>query len=266
MKAYVISLPTSEERRSFQRMQLTRLGLEHVIVDAVGVEQLVDIEPGIRLDGWERPFMPTEVACFFSHYNLWKLIASSDQPALILEDDALLSIQVPDYLRQIQSHQAIDHLSLETRLRKKLLGPTQTLKHRLGLARLYQDRTGAAAYILWPTGARKLIAHANAHGAALADAFISNLYALNSWQAVPALSVQSDIAKQYGIISALQTHSYIQANDKRANYKAAGQDARMFKLRRVLSQLKLALRFLRHIVHAQRKQVGVEAQTFSLHP
>lgn len=265
MITYVISLLTSDERRSFQRLQLTRLGLEHVIVDAVGVEQLVNIEPSIRLDGWERPFMPTEVACFLSHYNLWKLIACSDQPALILEDDALLSIQVPDYLRQIQNHQAIDHLSLETRLRKKLLGPTQTFNNRLGLARLFQDRTGAAAYILWPTGARKLLAHVNANGAALADACISNLYTLNSWQAVPALAVQSDIAKQYGIISALQTHSYIQANDKRANYKATGQDARIFKLRRVLSQFKQALRFLRHIFHAQRIKVCVDVQNFSLH-
>ncbi|MEL6532797.1 MAG: hypothetical protein AAFQ06_07125, partial [Pseudomonadota bacterium] len=51
----------------------------------------------------------------------------------------------------------MDHLSLETRGRLKTLGPAKG-----GRARLWQDRSGAAAYLLWPDGARRLIRAATA--------------------------------------------------------------------------------------------------------
>lgn len=262
MKVYVISLRSAADRRTFQQAQLTRLDLEYNIVDAVSTTDLGQFEATIALDRWERPFMPTEVACFFSHYKIWQQVAVSQEPALVLEDDALLSSEVPAFLKQVQRLAGLDHISLETRLRKKLLGRTHLLQPGMGIARKYQDRTGAAAYILWPTGAQKLVKHALGHGAALADAFISNLYSLNSWQATPALAVQSDVSANYGISSQLQTHSYIQANDRKANYAISGLSGLAFKLRRIASQLRQARRFLAHIAHARRIQVPVMAQTF----
>lgn len=263
LKTYIISLPKSEERRNFQREQLTRLGLEHVIFDAVSTQQLEGIDPGIRLDQWERLLMPTEVACFFSHFRLWQLIAASSQPALVLEDDALLSSRTPVFLQSVKVLSGVDHITLETRLRKKLLGPVKTLDANLGISRLYQDRTGAAAYILWPSGAKLLIKQAQESGAALADAFISNFYRINSWQAVPALAVQSDVASQYGVESKLQTHSYIQANDRRENHQLTGLGALRFKARRLGVQLKLAKRFVQCVGAAKRVLVNVVPEDFN---
>lgn len=262
MKVYVISLRTAADRRTFQQAQLTRLGLEYTIVDAVTTADLDKWNARVALDRWERPLMPTEVACFFSHYKLWQQVAASQEPALLLEDDALLSSEVPAFLNQVQNLGCLDHISLETRLRKKLLGRTRPLQPGMGIARMYQDRTGAAAYILWPNGAQKLVEHALVHGAALADAFISNLYGLNSWQATPALAVQSDVSANYGISTQLHTHSYIQANDRKANYARSGLSGLAFKMRRVASQLRQAGRFLVHIAHASRIQVPVIPQTF----
>ncbi len=262
MKVYVISLRTAADRRLFQQAQLTRLGLEYTIVDAVSTADLDQWNARIALDRWERPLLPTELACFFSHYKLWQQVAASQEPALLLEDDALLSSDIPAFLKHAQSLEGMDHISLETRLRKKLLGRTHHLQPGMGIARMYQDRTGAAAYILWPSGAQKLVAHALGHGAALADAFISNLYSLNSWQATPALAVQSDVSANYGISSQLQTHSYIQANDRKANYASSGLSGLAFKLRRVASQLRQARRFIAHIAHARRIQVPVIPQSF----
>lgn len=265
MKTFVISLPASNERRTFQREQLTRLGLEHVIVDAVSVDQLKGIDYDIPLDRWERIFMPTEVACFFSHYRLWQVIASSDQPALVLEDDALLSSKLADFLKSVQGLSGVDHITLETRLRKKLLGQKTPVHSSISIARLYQDRTGAAAYILWPQGAVKLLEHARRNGAALADAFISNFYELQSWQTVPALAIQSDISANYGIESPLHTHSYIQANDRRENYQVPGVSALRFKFRRIAAQLKLAKRFLSCACRAKRVVVNFDVEDFNGH-
>lgn len=262
MKAYVISLQASTERRQFQQAQLSALGVPFEIVDAVSTQGLDAVSPRVATDGWQRWLMPTEVACFHSHLLVWQKIVQDKQPALVLEDDAILSRGLPTFLRWAQELQGLDHISLETRLRKKLIGPLRALGAELGMAPLYQDRTGAAAYILWPSGAHMLIDHALQHGAALADAFISNLYALQSWQTVPALAVQADVAAEHGIVSPLQTHSYIQANDRKANYPANGAQAILFKTRRISAQLKQALRFVRHIANARRVLVALHTPGF----
>lgn len=262
MKAYVISLAASGERRQFQQAQLRALGVPFEIVDAVSTQTLSSVAPQVATDGWERPLMPTEVACFHSHFQLWRRIAQDKMPALILEDDAILSQHLPAFLAMAQDLQDVDHLSLETRLRKKRIGPVRPLDTGLGMAPLYQDRTGAAAYILWPSGAHLLCQQAQLHGAALADALISNLYQLRSWQSVPALAVQSDVAAKYGIVSPLQTHSYIQANDHKANHRARGLQAVRFKVRRITAQLKQALRYVTTMSHAQRVFVAVHATGF----
>jgi glycosyl transferase family 25 len=132
----------------------------------------------------------------------------------------------------------------------------------ISIARLYQDRTGAAAYILWPQGAAKLLEHARQNGAALADAFISNFYALQSWQAIPALAIQSDVASMYGVHSPLRTHSYIQANDRKSNYQLAGKQSVIFKLRRIAGQIKLAKRFLARCWFTKRDMVDVKRASF----
>ncbi len=206
--------------------------------------------------------MPTEIACFLSHYCLWETIAQDTNPALILEDDVLLSRDVPGFLALAKSLKKIDHISLETRLRKKLLGRPIPMHAGISIARLYQDRTGAAAYILWPQGAAKLLEHARQHGAALADAFISNFYTLQSWQAIPALAIQSDVASMYGVHSPLRTHSYIQANDQKSNYQLAGKQSVIFKLRRIAGQIKLAKRFLARCWFTKRDMVDVKRASF----
>lgn len=201
--------------------------------------------------------MPTEIACFFSHYTLWHRIANGSRPSLILEDDVILSHHLPDFLKQIQHLDGIDHLTLETRLRKKLLGPIHSLNNNLGVARLYQDRTGAAAYILWPEGARLLLKRAKEKGAALADAFISCEYKLCSWQATPALAIQSDVACNYGLQPDLKTHSYIQSDSKKNSHSTHRSAIYRYKIKRILGQLRLAIRFISYINKSHRTHVMI---------
>jgi glycosyl transferase family 25 len=261
LKALLISLQTATERRAFQTAQAQARGLVLEVVPAVTP---ADLSQGDDLtwDGWHRPLMPTEKACFLSHRAAWQRVQALGEPCLILEDDALLSRNLPGYLKAISQVAGLDHVSLEVRLRKKLLGPLRHLVGGLGWAPLYQDRTGAAAYVLWPQGAQALLQQAKQEGPALADAFINDSRALRSAQAVPALAIQADVAHDYGVASALVTTSYIQAQGAKQGHAATGWSAWAYKRRRLGGQWALAVRFLAHMHHARRQSVALDLSGF----
>lgn len=261
LKALLISLQAAAERRAFQAGQARDLGMRLEIVPAVSPADLSD---GQDLDWtrWHRPLMPTEKACFLSHRAAWRKVRDAGEPCLILEDDVLLSRHLPEFLEALGAMQGVDHLTLEVRLRKKLIGARCALKASRGWAPLYQDRTGAAAYVLWPRGAQTLLDQAVRRGPALADAFINDSRALVSMQAVPALAIQSDVATAYGVASPLVTTSYIQAQGGKKAHAAAGWAAWRYKGRRLSGQLALAGRFLAHLHHAQRLTVPLDLEGF----
>lgn len=97
---YVISLARAPERRAAISAHLTSLGIEFEIVDAVdgralSAEYLASVTaPGVRLS-------PGMIGCNLSHYELSKkLIASSADVALFLEDDARLHPSAAAFLRE----------------------------------------------------------------------------------------------------------------------------------------------------------------------
>ena len=211
MKTYILNLPSALERRNFQAQQAERLGLDALFIDAQTPADIPDAFFQAHAFSWERPIKITEVACFMSHHQVWQKIADSLEPALVLEDDAILAHNTPALLQWLCQCEGVNHVSLETRQRRKLLG--RHFKSMKGLnARLHpllQDRTGAAAYVLWPSGARLLLAKFEQQGMGLADAFISSTYALKSWQTVPAFAIQADVACAYGVSCPIAPHSLI---------------------------------------------------------
>lgn len=186
MKIYVINLPTSPDRREFQRSQLARLGLTFEFVRAFRPEDLCQSELATLAQSWERPMLAREVACFLSHRALWERIAAGAEPALILEDDALLADAAPAVLDELSRVVGLDRANLEARGRRKIvcrrpvaLGNSH---HRV---RVFLDRSGAAGYVLWPSGAVKMLEHFNGN-AALADKALC-LQQLRADQVEPAL-------------------------------------------------------------------------------
>lgn len=262
MHVIVISLPTAQERRSFQKRQLDDLGLQHEILDAIGWQSVEEARGTLNTEQWERVLMPTELACFLSHQQVWQKIAQGQQPTLVLEDDVILSTRTRDFLNIAKELKGVDHISLETRLRHKLLGKRLKLNDKFNIARLYQDRTGAAAYILWPLGAKHLLQQANINGAALADAFIANDYSLLSYQSIPALAIQSDVSTLYNIKNSLSTHSYIQSQGDRRKFKATGFLKWKMKWRRLKSQLRLAARWASTLNRSTRQIIQPDTLGF----
>lgn len=266
--ALVINLKRSADRLAFQQAQLADLGIVMERLDATSMEQLESDRYEALANGWERKLRPAEVACFLSHQSAWKHVAKSGHAHLILEDDALLSQHLPGLLTALASNPVqAELITLETRSRKKLLGQGE---HRVSagfsLRKLYQDRTGAAAYILFPAGAAKLLQKSRSTAPGLADAFISSCYALNAWQVVTAAAIQLDQCEAYGLAFDNPFASTITpVGSQRPNVDGMLSKLK-FKVRRWRSQWSMGLRQLSVLGKARREFVTIKTDDFSLPP
>lgn len=194
---YIISLASAKHRRAFQEAQAQRLGFGPIWSEAVSA---IDISDEFFLQHafqWERALKKTEVACFMSHLNLWRIIAVGNSPAVVLEDDVILGGHWFENIRTLAQNAQADCICLEA-WGKKMLGTTQMVGH-LKLRRLHLNSAGAAAYLLWPSGAKRLLSKYEQQGVALADAFINQIYNWSVWQLVPANAVQMNVAPDYGL-------------------------------------------------------------------
>jgi glycosyl transferase family 25 len=203
---------------------------------------------------WQRPLRATEMALLASHVRAWRRVEALAEPCLVLEDDALLASQTPAFLTQVAPLADIDHISLEARTRKKTVA--RTLDQRAPMRRLWQDRTGSAAYIVWPSGAAELLAHAAKEGGP-SDAIISSTYSLHSFQADPALAIQLDRCAAYGIAQPLPTASSIDAMKKppvgEGGYSPLARAG--FRLRRLAAQARMGSRLYLRPLTAERREI-----------
>lgn len=252
MQVLIINLDRSKDRLAFQHAQMSALGLHYTRIPAANAQELNIDESAPYWNRWERPMRLSEKACFLSHHAVWEEIARGEKPALVLEDDAVLSNKVPALLERFQDRTDIDHLNLETRGRRKLMSRQKASDP--AVARLYQDRCGSAAYILWPTGAKKLLAR-TLHRAANADAAISATYSLRSFQAEPAMAIQLDFCDHYGVDAPLKTFTSI--NEQRP------KSSNGFLLRRIIAQMRQGLRQITHLGLASHRHTLVDKEDFA---
>lgn len=240
----LINLDQSEDRLKFQKKQLEKRKISMRRLSAVKSTDLSDIEYESLANGWQRKLRRTEVACFLSHKRAWEYVLKTGKPWLILEDDALLSKKISDILKVMaEKIGEIDYVNLETRYRRKWIGRKSIeLISEYKLRRLYQDRNGSAAYVLFPSGAKKLLNRAQIHLPALADAFLSESYELNAWQIYPAAAIQFDQCMNYNLILDLPFKSTITSSDNPKPKANHFKDYLYFKLRRILGQLRMGMR------------------------
>jgi len=260
VQIFVINLPSSIERRKLQKDQLDKLGLEYKILDATSVEDISEATYKKHYFDWQRPLRKTEVACYFSHRFAWDRVIRSGEPALILEDDAILSIFLPELLDNLNKIKSTDLINLENRSRKKFVSRSHMeIECNSTLLRLYQDRTGAAGYILWPSGANKLIQHEKNSGIGLADAHITSCHALKAYQVEPSPIIQLDQCKEYGISNTYShtvSKSTVSASD---NYRGGVY----FMIKKLFSQLKLAFWQLYIITKSHRRYIKLRNSDFN---
>ena len=263
MHILLINLPEATGRLKFQQKQMQRLGLEFDIIRAVSTRYVHEQAHQQMAFGWERPLRKTEVACYLSHQKAWQAIADLNQPALILEDDALLSRHVPALLQALEKRNNCDLVTLEVRGRKKIVAKNKRpLLGEYHLVELYQDRTGAAGYVLWPSGAKTLLEKANKQPPALADAFISSTYELRASQVEPAAIIQLDQCQVYGVINRFKTQSSI-SNEVKLNPDYLSRREKFhFRKRRILSQLRMGWRQLSVSLRSVKRPIALHSDDF----
>lgn len=265
MRSLLINLDTSPDRLEFQYKQLKRLGISFERISATSISEISSDQYEQKSLSWERPLRYSELACFLSHLKAWENVLNTNEAALILEDDALLSMETPKILNILSEQNSCkyDLVTLEVRGRKKIVDKKS--KHLCGhsnLVKLYQDRTGAAGYILWPDGARKLIETYKHRGAALADAFISSTYSLNAFQVEPAAIIQLDQCEAYGITSSFKPNSTISMEIKPTHHYQNKLELVRFKIKRIQSQLKMAFRQVTIVSTSQRRFISLLKEDF----
>lgn len=262
MRILIINLDRCRERLEFQHRQLRRLGLGFERLRAVAGAELDPEELNRMARQWERPLLPNEVACLKSHQTAWRTIAAGTEPVLVLEDDALLASTTPVVLAALAGRGEFDHVTLETRGRKKLLGRSSIqLTDTVRATRLYQDRTGAAAYALWPRAAQKLLARSG-QSAALADALLANSYELRSYQLEPAGAIQLDQCAAYGIPGQLVTETSIGTADDPKPPPRGLVDGLMYCRRRIAAQMRMGWRRVTTPERASRRFVTLNSAHF----
>ena len=261
MKIYIINLPTAIERRQFQIKQLSRFGLDYEILKATSIHNISDETYTKHYKDWQRPLWNTEVACYFSHRSAWQKIIDTNTPTLILEDDALLSKCVPELLKSFTNKKNVDLISLEVAGRKKWISKFgQDIACNSKLFRLYQDRSGAAGYILWPSGAKKLLQYELENGIALADAQIASCNTLLSYQIEPAAILQLCQCNNYGIpnifTNTIQASSVSHPNNPKVLL--------IFWIKRIVAQIKLGIHIgiLLLFKKANRRHIKLNKESF----
>ena len=267
MKILIINLPASIERLHFQQKQFSKLGLDFEILPAVSITNISEQQYQQQAFGWQRPLRKVELACFLSHKTAWEKVVELNQPCLILEDDAVLAKNSREVLENIEQQQLpdVDLINLEVRSRKKIISKqpkVSLLNGQFKLFELYQDRTGAAGYILYPSGAKKLINRLKHTAPAIADGFICASYELSGLQIEPALIIQQDQLDQYQITSTLDFDSTIGRSEHHKPVYRNLYEKIAFKQRRLVGQLAMAIRYIQVMPKASKRFIRFDKQIF----
>ncbi|WP_168525545.1 glycosyltransferase family 25 protein [Acinetobacter sp. A3] len=267
MNILIINLDQSKQRLEFQQRQFERLNLKFERLPAVSVNEISQERYQELGFGWQRPLRKVEVACFLSHKNAWEKVLVSNQPTLILEDDAVLATNISNVLNEIHCEKLteIDLINFEVRSRKKIISkmPVLKLEHlNINLFELYQDRTGAAGYLLYPSGAKKLLERLKNTAPAIADGFIFSAYELKVLQVEPALIIQEDQLEAYGLAAKSEFDSTIGRSEHYKPIYDSIDQKKIFKRRRIIGQWHMACRYLQVLFKSQKRFISLDKERF----
>ena len=264
MRIYLINLAQSTDRLAAQQAQFARLGISFIHSPATSVADFSDDEYHARAFGWQRPLKKVEMACFLSHYKLWQTCVDLGEPIIILEDDVLLSDDFPDLLNDLAKLNGVDYVNLEVCApRHKILGsqPIASYHDKYSVLPLHLDKHGMGGYVLYPTGAIKLIEKLNNEPMALADAFIFSHDNLIKAQLEPAIVLQSLYCTTYGI-NGTHHESMLATSPKVSLQNLPLGQIVQFRLRRLMGEISAGLRYLANYFKGEKRAVRINAQDF----
>lgn len=263
MQVLLINLDRSSDRLAKQTIQFARLGVSFTRLPAVSVDDFDDDTYHKLAFSGQRPLKKSELACFLSHKKAWQWVLEHNQPCVILEDDVVLVQDFRRLLDDIAQLTDVDFINFEVHGRKKTVSkqPVQSLTNDYRLYSLFIDRSGAAGYVLFPSGAKILLDYINQRAIGLADEFIYSCQALRKYQVEPAALLQSDKCPQYGVACDTVFHSVIAQVSPKQTVDLSPLAKLKFKTNRIMTQIKLGLLQLNHRQGVKR-EIWVDAKRF----
>jgi len=201
MQKHFINLTRVPERADFIAQEAARIGLADVqffpAVDAQG-QLPKDISPYYTPNSWKAywELSATEVAVFESHRLLWEKCALENTDAyFICEDDILMSEALPATLIELSKHTSkFDLIHVDSTNVEYRYGKTENWADVI-VAPILQPLSSAAAYVVSPSGAKKLAAVARRGFCDHVDDFLTRPdknYCV--FQLLPALAIQGMFA------------------------------------------------------------------------
>lgn len=267
MQVYIINLDQSTDRLARQQKQFARLGLSFDRLPAVSVADISQEFYINHVKHGQRLMKQTEMACFLSHKKAWQQVISHDSPCVILEDDAVLAYDFAQVLADIDRQNLggqVDLINLEVQPRKKVVShqPIATiLGSEYELYQLLLEKNGTGGYILYPSGAKKLMDKAQ-RTIALADAFIYHCHGLHTTQIEPAVLLQDVICPAYDVPIEAPPHSIIGAVQNTVDFTPTLWHKLHFKKNRILTQLMLGFKTLWALSKGVKRQISVRREKF----
>jgi glycosyl transferase, family 25 len=161
---YVINLPESTGRRASIERQAKSLAFAPHFVEAVDgragrhpLFKRVNEEKRLRLKG--RPFKPGELGVWASHYKLWEQCVCENQVMVVLEDDAQLKPNFPEFLKKAAIiAEQFPYLRLyESDFASKKLATIEGFH----VHRYWRSPLRATGYLLAPEAAKAFISQAD---------------------------------------------------------------------------------------------------------
>ncbi|MBF7690179.1 MULTISPECIES: glycosyltransferase family 25 protein [Acinetobacter] len=268
MNVFIINLEQCTDRLKQQETQFKKLGLTFERLPAVSIEEISTKDYERLAFNGQRPMKQSELACFLSHKKAWTAVIEANAPCLILEDDAVLVRDLKNILHDVATLKNIDVVNLEVHGRKKMISKqcVATVAQNYHLFELYQDRSGAAAYILFPSGANKLLKRLEHTYPKLADEFIWNCYSLIGYQIEPAAALQSDKAEMYQVkVPAMHSSVIGFIKNNHENNALTSSIAKIkYKKNRVVQQLSLGVHQIKGIFKFTRREIQLDNRRFNL--
>ncbi|UUP16292.1 glycosyltransferase family 25 protein [Nitratireductor thuwali] len=197
-KIYYINLDRSPDRRQFMNDQFHAFGLPAERIPAVDGEH---IDLGSHP---ESGLSPGEIGCFLSHRAAWKkLVESSDPNAIIFEDDAHLSPDLPRLLADMSWLPADAMIvKLDTNLVPVVLDPARhEVRPSRSLRRLRTAHMGASGYILSRDAANVLLEKSERVQMVVDELMFSGsaLDRITTYQMIPAPVLQQFFMKRQDV-------------------------------------------------------------------
>ena len=180
MKAYILRIndPISIQYAKDAADSCDRIGLKWEYFDGyMGDARQAWISTGIEIANFDnfRANNAKAQCCTAGHAHIWKKIAEGNEPAIVLEHDAIMlhypKIQIPDDTLVVLGYK----VSNPTQYDHSTAGPPEKLVTVLG-------HEGAHAYALTPKTAQMYIDHLGKHGIKGA---VDNIYFLKKRKIVP---------------------------------------------------------------------------------